>query len=721
MKVSVQLQTGAALLAFAMMPMAAVAQDGAVAQPAVDDIVVTAQRREQRLQDVPLAVSAFNEASLTTGKVDSLVNLDGKMPNVLLAPVGAYPFASAFFIRGLGFSDVESSFEPSVGVELDGVYLSRNVGAVQDFFDVEGVTVLRGPQGTLYGRNTIGGVVSVRTKRPTGDFGVRAQGTLGSYGRREIRAAVEAPIVKDMLAAKVSVLAKGYDGYLRNEDGRRFGKQNVLSVRGTLAFTPSSNFDATLIGDYTRDRGTGPSFENASLPTMILGQLGYTADDDGKPYLTRVDTQNHSRLESTGVTLEMNWDLGPVKLTSISGYRDTDTNVLSDFDGENIPFLNVGRIEQHDQWSQEIRLGSTGKGPLTYVIGGYFMTQRYDIGVHQYGLAFGSPTAGSTLFAGQRAKAGAIFGQIDYEVIHGLTLTAGARYSDESKRFTIQPLFATSSQTFKARFDDFSPKFGISYAWTPDIMTYAQYSRGFRAGGFNGRAGAFTAVGPYKSENVDSYEAGIKTDLFNRVLRLNLAAFTTKYKNMQQSVQELIPGTNVNQTVVSNVGRATINGFEGEATLNIVRGFTLNGTLGYLDAGFDKFVANLGDGLGTIDRSNLPFAYAPKWSTSLTGAYKTDIGLGELTAQASMRHASKIYTSFTPLNLLSDLTVRPANTTVDASIGLDLDDGRWHLGLWGRNITDERIINNTFAVGNLMALRVYQPPREIGVDIGFKF
>lgn len=722
MKFSHWLKCGAALAIVGASPV--MAQEAPASEPqaaAVADIVVTAQRREQRLQDVPLAVSAFSMESLEDGKVESLLNLDGKVPNVVLAPVGAYPFASAFYIRGLGYADVESSFEPSVGVELDGVYLSRNVGAVQDFFDIGGVTILRGPQGTLYGRNTIGGVVSVQSRRPSFDFGARAQATFGSNGRQELRAGVEGALVEDRLAGKFSFLTKTYDGYIKNYDGRDMGAQDVTSMRGALLWTPTASFDATLIVDYTKDKGTGTAFENASLPSMVLPGFGEPADTDGDPFLSHVGDDIFSDLEALGVTLNANWDLGPVKLTSITGYRKTDTEVLSDFDGTPTPFMTVHRDETHDQFSQELRLASNTDGPLTYVVGAYYMTQEYDIATGQFGTVFGSPTAGSTIYTQQKADSWAVFGQADYEVLPGLTVTAGGRYSKEEKTFTTQPLFYPNAETFEASFDDFSPKVGVSYKWSDTLMTYAQYSRGFRAGGFNGRAGSFLAVGPYDSETVDSYEVGVKSDLFDRRLRLNAAVFTSDYQDMQQSVQQLIPGTLINQTLVSNVGAATISGFEAEATALLTNVFTISASVGYLDASYDEFMADLGDGLGVIDRTYLPMPYAPKWSNSVTFNYKDDFDFGRVTAQASVRHMTDMYTSFSTLNATTDLTMRQSNTVVDGSLSLELPDGRWRVSLWGKNLTDELVINNTFGVGNLLASRVYQPPREIGVDLSLTF
>jgi iron complex outermembrane recepter protein len=684
------------------------------------DIVISAQRREQNLQVVPLAVSAFGETALKAGKVDNLTDLTGRVPNVVLAPVGAYPAAGAFAIRGIGFSDVESTFEPAVGVEVDGVYIARNVGFLQDFFDVESVTILRGPQGTLYGRNTIGGVVSVQSKRPTGDFGVRGEVTAGSYGRRELRGAVEGPIVDDVLLAKVSMIKTYGEGYYHNDDGRTFNKTDDFSVRGTLVYKPTSTFDATLIIDHSALRDTGPALENASLPFMVLSKAGYPADSDGLPYDTHTGSAIMSNLDATGETLEANWDLGPVKLTSITGGRQTHTVALSDYDGEHVKFLDVGRDETHNQFSQELRVASAGPGPLHYVVGAFYMHQRYDIAISEFGTAFGAPNAGSYIYAGQTTQSLAAFGQLDYD-IGNLTLTAGGRYSHDYKNFNIQPLFFATSQTFDDSFDDFSPKFAASYQFTPEIMGYAQYSRGFRSGGFNGRAGSFASVGPYGSEHVNSYEAGLKTQFLDRKVTLNLAAFTSQYGDMQQGVQSLIPGTNINQTIVANAASARISGFEAETTLHPGGGFTITGSLGYLDAHFNDFVANLGDGQGTVDHSNLPLTYAPKWSGSVTGNYRLDLSAGTLNANVTVRSMSDMYTGFTTLNTTSDLTVRQANTLVDGAIRFETADGHWNMGVWGKNLTNQVVINNTFTVGSLLADRVYEAPREIGVDLGFKF
>lgn len=679
-----------------------------------NDIVVTAQRRNERLQEVPLAISAFGEAALESGKINDVSDLNAKVPNVSLAPVGAYQFAGTFSIRGLGFADVESTFEPTVGTEIDGVYLSRNVGALLDLYDVESVQVMRGPQGTFFGRNTIGGAISVKSARPDGTFGGKIQGTIGNFGRREVRASVKAPIT-DTLSGKISGLYKDYDGYYHNSDGRKGPRDRTRSIRGTLAYE-NGGFDAALIADYTRIRGSGAPLENASLPKQTLALAGYPADDDGKPYHTYIGDPDTVKLNIWGVTLNMNLETPIGKLTSITGYRDTKAHTNSDFDGEQIRFFQVDRNESHYQISEELRLaGETGR--LNYVLGTYFMKQRYEIATRQYGTLFGSPEAGSIAYSSQTAEAFAVFGQLDYEVIDGLTFTAGGRWGHEKKRFSTQPLFFPSSQTFSVSFSDFLPKLGINYKVNPDLMLYALYSEGYRSGGFNGRAANFTVVGPYAPERLKNYEIGFKSQLFDRMLTLNGTLFQMDYSDQQISVQENIG--NINQTLVRNAATSRYKGVELETALRL-GGFTLSGSLGYLDAGFRNFVANLGDGLGTIDRSKLPITFAPKWNFGLTGNWTGDVGIGELSAQATWSHAAKQYTAFTPINAYSDLALRPANDKLDASLSLKLENGV-HVTLWGKNLTNEKVMTNTFTVGNLMSLRVWNAPREYGIDIGFEF
>ncbi|MDB5470078.1 MAG: hypothetical protein JWR84_1638 [Caulobacter sp.] len=730
---SIRLFASAAIAAFGVtMAAPALAQTDPAAPAAneVEEVVVTAQKREQNLQDVPAAVSAFGEQQLQAQATQNLTDLSSKIPNVVLAPVGAYPYASAFYIRGLGFADVESTFEPSVGVEMNGIYLARNSGALQDFFDIASVEILRGPQGTLYGRNTIGGVVSVRTKtaQPGDAFGGAVQGTVGDHGRLEGRAALNIPM-GDSFALRVSGLYKSYDGYNHNvTTGKDEGDNEVYSGRASLVFKPNEVFDATLVADFDQERGTGASFRNAALPGNVYYNF---SPDTGSPVFSAAarakakdvrnvygNTPTFAKIDTWGLALTLNLDVGFGTLTSITGYREFDDKVQSDYDASPVNFFYAFRDQTHHQFSQELRLGGEA-GPVTYVVGAYFMDQGYDITNTQGGLIYGG--AQVPQIASQDNTAWALFGQLDWEVTDKLTLTAGGRYSYEEKEFTNQPLFFPVSMTYKNDWDNFSPKLGANYAFTDDLMAYATWSKGFRSGGYNGRAASFTSAGPYDAEIVESYEAGLKAELFERRLRLNGAVFSSTYSDMQVGSQGLTSG-GIYESIVTNAGKARIDGAELEGLWIVGGGLRINGNIAWLDARFEENLTDFtSDGIDNpTDNSDLPLAYAPEWSGSFGVTYERNVGIGDVTFNANAVYMDDIYTSGGLLNRTSDVQVRPANTLYDATLSFEADAG-WRVALWGKNLTDEEVINNTFGLGALGNLRVYQAPRTFGFEVGYKF
>lgn len=717
-------------------PLSAQAQADPVSEPQVsssrqiDEIIVTANRRSQSLQEVAAAVTAFDSTALESQAVQSLTDLNSRSPNVVLAPVGAYPYASAFFIRGLGFADVESSYEPAVGVEMNGVYLARNSGALQDFFDIEGVQVLRGPQGTLYGRNTIGGVVSVRTRRPGDELGGEVQLTVGDHGRAEGRFALETPIGDD-LAVRGTLLYKNYNGYSYNPTtDQSVGGGKSYAGRLTFVARPSDDVEATLIADFNRERGTGAAFRNASLPGNVfynfspdtgtptpIHSAGRT--DPKNPYIVYGNTPLFANLDTWGLAFNVDWDLGGAKLTAITGYRSFKDKVQSDYDASPEDFFIAYRDQAHQQFSQEIRLASDGPSTVDYVIGAYFMDQSYDISNLQSGDIFGGGSLEQ--IASQSNTAYALFGQFDWHATDRLTVTAGGRYSHEKKRFTNQPLGYTTSQTYRDSWDNFSPRLGVSYEFSPEVNSYFSWSKGFRSGGFSGRASTFTSAGPYGAETVSSFEGGLKTELFDRRVRFNIAAFSATYSNMQTSTQDKTPA-GVIETVVANAGKSRIEGVETELQWVLGGGFKINGSLAYLDARFvDNFTDLTPDNVANpTDNKDLPIAYAPKWSGSMSLSYDQDISLGHVLASVSAVYMDDIYTSSGTINRTSDVQMRPSNILFDAAASLQMTDG-WRIGAWVKNIFDKEVINNTFGLGDLGLLRVYSPPRTFGVDIGYRF
>ncbi|MDR3513010.1 MAG: TonB-dependent receptor [Caulobacteraceae bacterium] len=713
------------------------AATGASAPEQVTEVIVTAQKREQRVQDVPLAITAFNAQTLQAASATNLTDLDGKIPNVTLEAVATFPNASSFSIRGLAFGDVESTFEPTVGVEANGVYLARNVGATQDFFDISSIEVRRGPQGTLDGGNTIGGVVAINTKKPTGGFDGELQLTAGDHRRAEVRLAVDAPIVKDVLSARLSILDLNYGGYLQNTyNNTRMGQINSLSERLTLAYTPSGPFDATLVLDHTTDRDGGFPYINgtpavgsiAPAPDFVLAELGFPTDPHQKPYDVNSSTPLHYDFSTTGVSAQLNWRLGFGTVTSVTGYREYDDDNNNEYGGAGFPYFTSARTQNHDQFSEEVRLASPGGGRLDYVVGVYYLHQHYDLQNAEGGTLFGGYTL--VQYANQDDNSYAAFGQFDYHLTSQLTLTAGGRYSYEDKSFHNQPPGYSTDFGYKDNWSDFSPKFVASYKFTPDIMAYAQYARGYRSGGFNGRAGSETSAGPYNAEHVDSYEIGLKNQFFDRRWVLNADVFYSKYDNIQEEVQRLSAITGDDETVVENAGAATYAGVEVESHAILGHGFSIDNSIGYLDAHFDSFTANLnGDcavGVtsyfcGVNDYKNIPLPSAPHWTISMTGNYRHELPFAVFAANLSATYTSSQYTSLSPINTVAPFSLRKANTIVNTTISLATLDEKYRVSLWIKNLTDQHVLYGRFAVGPLSAPESFEPPLTWGVSLAGKF
>ena len=744
---------GLAGLAHAATTTAATDEGGAQ----VTEVIVTAEKREEKVQDVPLAITAFNAETLKNASVTSLTDLDGHIPNVTLEQVATFPGASSFSVRGLGFGDVESTFEPTVGVEVNGVYLARNVGAAEDLFDIASIEVRRGPQGTLDGGNTIGGTVAINTKKPTGDLDGEFEVTGGDRGRLEVRAALDAPIVKDVLAVRLSVLDLNYDGYLHNvANGEAMGGVNSLSERLTLVYTPSGPFDATLVLDHDTDRdggfpnknGTPPVGALAPAPDFLLALIGYPANPALGPYDVDATIPMHYDYDTTGIAATLNYKTDFGTFTSVTGYREFDDNNVNEYGGAgNVSFLGVttqpffasARVQNHDQVSEELRFASpSGDHFVDYVAGLYFLHQHYSLQNAEGGSLFGGATL--TQYASQDDDAYAAFGQANFHFTSKLTLTAGGRFSYENKKFLNTPPgfdihnpppgmtlpFASNGD-----WSDFSPKAVLSYKFTPDVMGYLQYARGYRSGGFNGRAGSLASAGPYNAEHVDSYEAGLKTEWFDRRLVLNADAFISKYANIQEEIQRLNNVTGLDETVVANAGAATYKGVELEAHGIIGGGLSADASLGYLTGKFDKFTANLNGACtpgedpyfcGTNDYSAIPLPDVPHWSASLGLNYRHELPFAVFTGNINAAYTSAQYTSLTPIDVVAPwFTLRKANTIVNATVALSTLDEKYRLALWVKNLTDEHVLYDRFTVGPLSSPESYEPPLTWGVSLGAKF
>ena len=770
-------------------------QTAAADAPAgLGDIIVTARRREENLQQSPIAITAIDNATIENRFARNLNDLNGLSPNVQLDTGGAFSQTAFFSIRGISFQDVESSFDPAVLVSVDGVFIGRNVGSLTDLYDVEQIEILRGPQGTLFGRNSIGGAVLIRTARPTGKFGMKAQITGGDHGQFEVRGAVEGPIVADKIAAKVSALYLKNNGFWKNlVDDSYSRKTDVFAVRGTLRFTPTSQLTIDLIGDYSRDRsgsftlvpanalpGTlhlSPGAVFTNLPAGVTPQslvppystfaivgLGAGASPGllnrfpDHPFDNYYSAPNKAPIDSGGGVIDAVYAGDNITVHSVTGYRKVNEDIHQDFDATALPIFETHRIQDQEQFSTELNFntdfGTHDRFNLT--AGVYYFDQTYNL-TQYFPKLFFIPLPPQGLLnniTNQRSNSLAMYAEGSFKIIPSLTLTLGGRYTLDHKRF--QTLIATAPGTFSGGevtctsslsvpgyancraskdWEKFTPRAILAWQASDDINLYGSYSKGYKAGGFNGRAASGSSVGPFEPENVEAYEIGAKTQFWDRRIRFNVAAFRNNYSNLQVEVVRATTGGSGQETVVNNAASARTQGLEFEFTAAPARGLTVNANLGYLDAKYRDFIspiiANVGPGgtplqVGYEDLSVFKLRRAPKWSWGLGGQYTADLGpTFKAAIRADYRHTSELFTTVRnqefgrrrPLGLL------------DASIDIGTQDDRYKLSFFGRNLTNELYVGSALAIadsavayeGGLGAFSAFAPRRTVGVQLSVEF
>lgn len=675
----------------------------------LDEIVVTARKREESSQSVPIAVTAW-DANAIEGKFSANVSEFAKYaPNLAFGDNQFTGGGLTATIRGIGFSDLEKTFESAVGVSVDGVFLGTNTGANVDSFDLESIEVLRGPQGTLYGRNTIGGTINIRRSRPTGEFGLKAKYRIGSFNQQEWRVVANAPIVKDVLAAKVSFLSKQDDSFQRNlsRGGDRDSGQDLMSVSSKLLYTPNSDFEVLVSFDWFNDDSEFPLANNVTeanglvfgaggticdltqglaagmlLPPALAnsgckaGVYDVIAASGFKNSIGVVPFKNF--IDGTSTTIEVNWDIGNITLTSISNFSESDEMLDEENVAGPIEIFRAHREQEYYQASEEFRITSNFDGPFNFVAGLYYLNTKYTLtSGDQPGTAFilGAPV--SQADAGQNLNAFAGFAEGSYDILDDVTISLGARVTYEEKKFTLNQddLGAGGFQVgVKDNWTAFTPRAIIDYQYNDDVLAYFSYSEGFRSGGFNGRAVNANTVGPYDPEKVKSFEVGVKSEWFGNRLRVNTALFRTKYEDKQEEVIRAAGATT--ETLVENAATAILQGAELEILANPIENLTFLGSLGYLDAYYDSFIDPLG-----FDRSTFDIRRSPRWTYSLGADYYLPFYTGGFLLSANHSWATKqLGTPFPG----SEFAYSPAYGQTDFSITLDtslpnVDDGGFKL------------------------------------------
>jgi iron complex outermembrane recepter protein len=777
------LLSGVAVAAMIGCTAPAMAQDtdpAAEADAGTDEIIVTARFRNETLQDVPQAISAFGEETLTKIAARDITDLAPSTPNISIQPVATFSNSAAIFIRGLGAQGIESTEESPVGVSIDGVYVTRPVATMLDTFDLDRIEVLRGPQGTSFGKNSLAGGIAAYSKNPGRDWGVQAEVTVGNYGRMDARAAVDMPLIQDTLAVRLVLNKETYDGYFTNRvNGKKVGGQDRLTLRGTVVFTPTDNIDINLKGFLVRDRSSAPGGDAAPNRNQLLWQVfRFEEPNDGAYTIGRDFPADHDT-DQLGLISNIGVDFGSLQLKSVTGYIETDDFNDSDFDQSEIFFFPTFRLQSHRQFSQELRLQTDfsdrtdALSRLNLVVGGYYLKQSFE-------LAQAFPTLpvllapalnfGSEDFVSQDNTAKALFAQAIYGITDRLNITLGVRQSWESKdyfrdptgvlispsRFTSRDLVKSlaemeaiantnlaAGKAFKLGYDRDRTTFkaGLDYRVTDDLMVYANFSQGYKGGGFGARSATTTTAGPTEDNTADLYELGFKGDFFDNLLRLNVTGFYTKFKQLEFGV--FFPNPNVasgQETAQLNIGAATTKGLEFEATLKPTQNFRLSANVGYLDAKYTSFCADIdgpsafatpptstcgdvtrlpnGTYLVDVDLTGNKLVRAPKWQTNLSADYSIPLGsAGTINLRAAMTYRSTYYST-----VANDLAGKTGDfTLVDGSIGWESEDGRFRAMVWGKNLTDKTYVAALTPTANFFTQRFYNAPRTFGLTLGASF
>ncbi len=703
-------------------PAATTAPDPEGQDTSTGEIIVTARRTEERLQRVPGSVSAFNERALDRIQAQDTTGLQGAVPNLNIVQGRGSSNATNIYIRGVGQPDALQTFDPAVGVYVDDVYLSRIRGNQLDLLDVERIEVLRGPQGTLYGKNTIGGALKVITRKPGEEL--RAYGSLGfgSDDLFELKAAVSGPLT-DTLSAGIAFLRATRDGFVRDKVlDRRYNDKDTVGVRGAVAFTPSDRLRVDLTADYSEDDAA----LNVGRPVNdLVSAFGIVMTAPNKEGTGQYDwtgrttpgLPNSTKLKHYGFSGTIAYDLtDALTLRSITAYRSLKTDDFIDIDATQweVGDVFVG-VKQH-QTSQEFQLTHTGDR-LNYVVGLYYLNEKIRSHQEAYAsdfLRFSTvlPPFTFTRFVDDdlNTKSYAGYANASYQVAPKVRLSAGLRYTHETKdyeRFTsvdsnyplpIFPPFGFDPP--KGKWNDWSPMASVDYQVTPSTMLYARAAKGFKSGGFNGRANGPTEASEYKPETVWSYEAGFKSTPISQV-RVNGAIFYNDYKDFQARIAETDPSSGFPTPLlrVLNVGKLNIKGAELEASWTPLSGLLLDTQIGYLDAEYKEFYD---ERFPNDSRAFQTPAFSPKWTLRFGAQYAFDLqGIGGITVGGQSRYKSR--TALAVDNTFVGAGSGKVGTTTeiaglfqsgywvhDARIVWEDVSKRFAVGLYGYNLGDRR-------------------------------
>jgi iron complex outermembrane receptor protein len=763
-------ETGAEAEQQSPAPEATAADNDEGQDTATADIVVTARRTEENVQRVPTAISVFNERTLDRIQATDTTGLQGAVPNLNIVQGRGSSNATNIYIRGIGQPDALQTFDPAVGVYIDDVYLSRIRGNQLDLLDVERIEVLRGPQGTLYGKNTIGGAIKYVTRKPGQELRANGSITVGSYSQFELRGAISGPL-SDTVAVGFAIMRAQRDGFVEDRNDKRdYNDRNSIGGRAALAYTPSDRFRFDLTADYAHDDAhlnTGAPLNDLVhllTPTPLL-----PLEQDPKDYDYTVEITpglpNSTKLTPWGVSGTAAYDVtDALTLKSITAYRKLDTRDYIDIDATAVEAGDVLVDVRQNQRSQEFQFSYTGDR-LTAVGGLYYLRENnvshqeafaddlVDLAIFRPPLCIPGltcfpdillggtsnfPTFLRTIDDDLKTDSYAAYANASFAVTDALRLSAGVRWTREDKdyfrttsTFSSAPVLASVAPLVfdvKDHWTDVSPMASIDYQISPSTMAYLRYAKGFKSGGFNGRANSATERTTYDPETVNSFEAGLKTTIA-RQLRVNVAAFYNNYKDFQARVSgtEVIEGVPTATLSVLNAGRLRIKGAELEAAWTPTRQVLLDAQIGYLDAEYKEFDDARFIAFGGSRAFQRP-AFSPKWTMRYGAQYSFDLGSsGGVTIGGQARYRSRQALAVDNTFINTDTEIeglfQDSYWLADARIVWENARKTLSLGVYGNNLFEKlyRTDAQEFSsIGNIRTV-YFGAPRTVSVKLTARY
>lgn len=716
----------------------------------IQTIVVTAQKRAEDVQDIPLSVTAIGSEALETTGFDNLADLSKLSPSLQLSNFGPVAFVT---LRGIGNENTTAGGDPGVALHYDGVYLGRPVATLFTAFDTERVEILRGPQGTLYGRNATGGSINYITKKPTQDFEAQGDFTYGNFDRVRVRGSVNIPI-SESISTRVIGFYEKRDGYTENTfPGSRNGNDaDNWGIRGHLSFEPiGSYFKALFSVNYVKTGGVGSTPElREFFPGSTTGQNlagppipgtnnflvnGVPILNDLRPFRESKDADQFSNNDFLLLSGTLEYDFGGVTVKSITGYAETGFRALTDQDYSPLPLAELLVQESSQQFSQEIQLLSNNGLGFNWILGGFyfhedafrqsqFFGSRFNIIANRASQQLGiNIPSGFDVGGDVTSESFAFFAQATYDITDRLALTGGVRYTNDTKDGVNRGFqFAFPySDLVNADFDKITYRVALDYDISNDILIYGSFSTGYKSGGINQFAIPALTNPVFEPETVDAFEVGLKSQFLNRSLQFNLSLYRNEYDDLQFQIFGL------NGPEAFNASGATVQGVEIEVVALPVDWFQFDASLGYTDATFDTQIVN------GVQLDGNRVQRTPEWTFNAGTTVNWDVGSSSMKLRAELNHTSEIF--YTAFNRSAGFTEPGGSDLAEGYVNANLRvfwfsaNQRFSLEGYVTNVFDSVQIGNVFRdIGFLDTPGgggpeniTYRPPRQYGVTAGFRF